>query len=457
MTPAEAQALRARVRRALDIAPPRQAEAMRAGILRLAIHPRQTVAGSQWHYLELCASYVHTMGGWAYETARQAWRRLRSALGWWSVPAGSAEAMGAVLRPLKPGQRHGSHILLRPEITAHMRELAEDLGILEDTPDDLLSWREVKAIRRGARVVARCPFHDDTRPSMLLDTARRRATCLACGTVHRLDPTRWLVSDPVERRPNKLTQRPSTTGYPSCAPAPDRWVLADLTPGGLRWLVEGGDLFDALEASDRRAARQRPPVMAHACGDHRRTAPERLASLDQLEATGWRQVRGRWIATGQRVVAVRYIAVDVDGIHLHPLEEDAIEPVGPALEAFASSHPELSGRVAVTRTSLRGVQAIFELSEAQEPAWRAWPEAAALHDAADAATLAALEAAGFLEGHADPSARLGGRYIRRPGPRLGRMGEARVVRLAHLTPPEAAWLTRPTSRAPQPQAQPSAA
>lgn len=428
-----------RVRSLVERASPRAREVLLAAVRRLAIHPRQRIPS--WHYLELCPAYLRTHVDCCYETARQAWRSLRAAVGWWSVPIETARDMGVVPRRLVGGQRHGQHLLIAPDLSAAFQELAEDLGVATPTPNDRLAWVPVAPRVKGSGLVCCCPFHDDQHPSMLLDPHRRRATCLTCGTVHRFDGTR--VSSRIEPQPRSAVPTPvlapvaSTTSYPPPAPG---WVVGWLSAAGLRTCMHDGDLFQVLGEADERARRSVLPVMGGQRIRPRDTTPDLVAHLDPVIPLGWKETRGRWKPTGHRAISERYVLVDVDAIEIPNVLDarDGLElaAAGSEIEAWARAHPAFSGRVAVVATSLHGVQVTLELSEAQAPGWRRFTGADAC-TLAEAQVLAALERHQYLGGHVDPSARLGGRLLRRPGPRLDKRGQPWCARLRFLSTSEA--------------------
>jgi hypothetical protein len=424
------------VRTLLERAAPVAREVLIAGLRRFAVHPRQQVDGGKLTYLELCPAYLRACVECCYETARRAWRDLRGALGWWSVSAGTAEAMGAELRPLRSGQRHGQHLLVDPGLTPALRELAQEMGVLHTTPDAELSWETVRPLRRGAGWVARCPFHEDDRPSMLLDHRRRRGTCLACGTVHRFDGER--VSAPIDRgvRPplESLASPSSTTG---CPEGPSPWVVGLL---GVRGLVTGlsseEDLLGVLVEAESRARTSVASPMAGLRDRPRESFPDLVAHLDPVVPTGWESSRGRWRPAGHRATAERWILVDVDEIEvpnvLDAWDGEELRAAGQEIEAWARSVPGLSGRVGLVQTSLHGVQVVLELDADRPPGWRRGC-GISLVDQAGSRVLEALDRHGYLGGYADPSARLGGRLLRRPGPRIDKRGQPWVARLRYHT------------------------
>lgn len=407
--------LTAKIRRLLDDSSEARRAAVIAGLTRLAIHPQQAVKG--WTYAELCPAYLHTMVGGAYETSRRAWMALRKIVGWWEVPHTTARDLGATLRRLRSGQRHGRHMLIDPGILDAVQRAARSMGIVEDTPDHDVAWVAITPIRRGASLVARCPFHDDGSPSMLLDPHRRRATCLACGTVHRFDG-----SGRVSAGGSTIGYRDSGPPLPPRSSSPGVLLTGVLRRGLSRGPCPSHRVVDALIWSGDRARRAAPPLAATLAEDPRSECPDLLIALDRHARDG-----SRWSPT-----MVDAIAVDIDGITDAPIGLGSVS-IGVEIERWALGIPELSGRVAVTRTSHFGVQAVFELADRLPASWRSSPDSAAIHDAADVAVLAALHRHGFEGGEADRTVRLPGRWVRRPGPRIAKGGIPWVSHLIYAT------------------------
>lgn len=427
-----------RIAAEIEAAPPKRRAVLEAGLLRLVVHRRQRLDDGRL-YLELCPSYLATMVGCAYETARQAWQVLERAIGWREVLRETVTRLGGQVRRLVRGKRHGRHLVLTPGKVDTLRRVAARLGILRDTPDDRLDWRAVEPQRRGRSLVCCCPHHDDTDPSMVLDPRRRRATCFVCQRSWRYDHALQRVSTgqaaPVTRRTgtNRYPRPLSTNAW--VAPPVSGWHVGVLHGAGVRVVPVKGDLLQALARSERRAARARVPALAGCL--ERPQVPDLLVHADQTVVDDWRRWRGRWLPR-LRPVAERYVVVDVDAIE-HPNVLDAgtgecLAAAGRQLEAWAIEHPALSGRVAVVQTSLHGVQATLELAQARPPGWRRTTEGARVCDAVDAQVLEVLDAAGYLGGTPDPTARDSGRLIRRPGPRLDKRDQPWVARARYISP-----------------------
>lgn len=395
----------------------------------MAIHPRQRVG--RWLYLELCPSYIATMVECCYETTRQAWQAVRSSVGWWQVPHQQAQDMGATLRHLHAGQRHGRHMLLTPEASEGIRALAVEAGIMADTPDEQVQWSRVVPLRSGSSLVARCPFHDDRTPSMLLDPTRSRATCLACRTVHRLRSDGWLVSCPVSVRGSRERSYPEaarvsgTIGY---KPGPGSVAVVCLRSAGAAYTAAPGSLLDVLAYSGERAKRARVPVMSGCLEDPSRTVPDLLVSLDRMTRCSTRAKKCGWMPT-----STRHICVDVDDLDWAPLEDEQLVDAAEEIRARLAGVPLLSGAMAMVRTSLLGVQVTLELAAEQPVSWRRTKESEDLHDKVDNIVMQALHAHGCAGGYADPTARGIGRLIRRAGPRVSRKTrQPWVARLVYL-------------------------
>jgi hypothetical protein len=209
------------------------------------------------------------------------------------------------------------------------------------------------------------------------------------------------------------------------------------------------DLLEVLRRADREAATDRTAHTAELAAyelatasreqerDPRALLPDLYVSIDRSVPAAWTEIplrSGRVVRTPSawRPVVVEWVGVDLDGFEDGPIGNASLALAGRRLEALARTSTALSGRVAVVRTSHRGVQALFELAA---PSFRperfhADPSVRALLRALDRASLDEVRAAGFEGGHADPSVHAPGRYVRRPGARFAKDGAPYVARLA---------------------------
>ena len=411
-----------------------------AALQRLSVHRRQST-GIGVVYMELCPAYLQTMVGCCYETARQVWQALRAVVRWDELSLDQARRLGVRTRRLEPGRRYGRHMLVECRAVDAITDLLADEGLSPAgrVPDEQLEWRSVQPLGNGGK--CRCPHHDDRHASMALDHDTGTATCFVCRESYRFDPVGLRVAARPAAKP-----RPGVGGYPLYYSAPgaprhrprgafDGWWSATLDRRGTRpRVVPGVDLLGLVRR--RSHSNRRIPsglaslVKSCPMGDRRDLVADQLAYVDHMTVDGKR--RGRW----HRVAGEeRYILVDVDDID--PNIDDVrtgveLRRVGEQLERWAQGRSWLSGRVALTQTSLRGVQALLELSEGRAPGWRVGDGAPRCEEA-ESEVLRLLDEAGYIEGVADPTARDGGRLCRLPGARVDKDGRLYLSRARYIT------------------------
>ena len=419
-----------------------QREVVGAALGRLSVHPKQHAG--QLLYTEMCPNYLLTMEGVTGErdTAYRAWRLLRSAVGWWTATKTKVAEMGVTVRRLGSGERHGQHLLLTEAQVEGIRHVAETLGLIAQTDDQHLSWEPISPRMRGNTLVACCPFHPDTHPSMLLDPRRQRATCLSCATTHRFDPGGSRVSSPTGQVAASASPLPSpalrSIEYTE-PPGAEGWWLVGSLAKGVRTQGVPGDLLSVLAWADANGDRVMRP-MAGCRPDPWSNHPDQLVALDDMRGNGrWKQVRAKWVPQSHEPVAIRFLCVDFDACDYAPFgDETQPRQAAAAIQGWVNKHPAFTGRMSMLRTSLLGVQVVVELAAARAPAWKAGVESHQLHDALDGAVRAALWANGWGGGHPDPTARLTGRWIRRPGFRVSRKTrQPWVARLTYINQEQA--------------------
>lgn len=424
-----------------------------------------------WLYRELSVGYVAQAAGCGWETARRAWHRLREVLGWWSVVPQLARDLGAQVRELEPGRLYGQHLLLaEPAVAAARQVVAPAAPVHGD------GWLPLQVVSRpGGRLVARCPWHDDRRPSALLhvnaDGRSGPGTCLACAGADGA-PLRFFWRLEAGSYRARLAKRSARDTYgPSCglgtgtiyskpppaapAPLPTRplqRVLGTLHGQGMTLRASRAGavgLIDTLRAADRAA--QREGVAEHLQAqtmrwhysqqdDYRRFVPDLYVSMEAAQTARWQEFRlrdGRVVRRpcGWSPGVVEHVLVDLDGFAGSPVGDRELEAAGRRLARWAADRPELSGEVAVVRTSPGGVQVVFGLRQAQANPRRWWstPQARELAHLLDEQALREVRAAGFQGGHADRCVHAAGRMMRRPGPRVTKDGLPYVARLVMAT------------------------
>lgn len=444
--------IRARVEHVLASTRGKLHQAVRALVWRLAVHPSQGVG--RWRYTELSVGYIAAAAGVGRETAREAWHLLREAVGWWAVRLHRARAMGVQVRRLAPGGRWGQHLMVSPEAAQVVEAIAaeRDLRPAHTAIPDAPGWLQLRPVRRGRHLMACCPWHEDTTPSMLLnpnpDGSSGSAVCFACTDAEGR-PLRayWrregaACSARLARRVVPLRPAiPASGTIHNQGPAalgPGAYLLAHSSAerGMRRSASRCSDLIGLLRTADRRSETDKAAGEAMAALYRDESPGDSYVSVERMATTGWRTLHTRRgevrVPCKWEPTEVRWLLADLDGFDDAPFGDGELAVAGQALARWAQSHPGLTGRVAVIRTSHHGVQVIAELDgpKPDPRGWHSTAEARALTRALDAAALAAAHGAGFAGGHADPCVHAAGRLMRRPGWRLDKRGELCRARLA---------------------------
>lgn len=172
--------------------------------------------------------------------------------------------------------------------------------------------------------------------------------------------------------------------------------------------------------------------------DLSRLFPDRYVSLHHHYAADY--VKSNFHAgsypTSFNPVAVRWVGVDLDGLDLTRTTTATLAEAAKAIERWCESRAELTGRMALVRTSSRGVQVLVELAATRWGSRRDSPYASrelqTLHNLLDRVCLESVRAVGARGGHADTSIRALGRYVRLPGPRM-KDGALEYARLAYAS------------------------
>lgn len=418
---------------------------------RIARHVRRRTGPDTW-IVELCPGYLATAGH-AYATAWRAWQWLRPRLGWAEVPW---HTVRGVLRERPAGGRWGRHLVVTDDVLAAAASAAAALG--DDGPATGPASRVAVERRDPAgRGWARCPWHDDRAPSLVINPSGV-AHCFGCGTNGR-----WIAAgvDHVDVRRTVNTSGRATTPRrqgeaprpPQDAPGPREATPEAPRPGGeaieLRagrrasvWGLRTADAWSAVLAADRAA--DAPPGWE---------VPDRWIRLDPSRPTAWTVTRrGRWAPARWQTTAARWVVVDLDArdptqprcpegtVAWADVDRAAhasagapwAEAMGAALRARLAGDPRWSGRALVLRTSLGALHVAVELAEAAVPtAWRGELGRAAR---ALGAWLEGCAAAAGFDVAADPQSWRAGRAVRRPGPREAtRDGLGWVVRVVATT------------------------
>jgi len=430
-------------------------DAVEAMIWRLAIHPSQSV--SRFKYVELSIGYIAKAAGVGRETARQAWHRVRTAAGWFSVPIHQVRDMGVTIRRLPRDGVWGQHLLIDPHASAAALQVARDLklGPIHTALPDAPGWEPLTPVRRGRHLMACCPWHDDQTPSVILNTnpdgLSGSGVCMSCtdlkgerlriywrshnGLFAARHARSILAHDPVKSSTGTIDNLGSLSG-------PSVYLLGRLGSGGMsRSGSKCSDLLSLLRHADRRSLTDR--AADDAAWEQARGAkiPDMYVSVDLMTAVQWRVIntrRGevsipdRWEAT-----KTRWVLADLDDFADAPVGDARLAVAAAGLESWAKKHHGLTGRIGVIRTSHFGVQVVAELSDviASPNKWSRSATAKALYRDLDRASMAMSRAAGFSGGHADLCVHTSGRMMRRPGWRQDKDGNLCRSRLVYASQP----------------------
>lgn len=445
--------------------------AVQAVIWRIGAHPKQVLEAGL--YTELSVGYIAKAAGVGWETARRAWHRVRGLLDWVVLTAREASEKGVSLRKRPKGGLWGQHLQVRAEVVAAAIRACVNAKI--STPHLALpdgeEWMAIQPQSRGRHLVACCPWHDDQNPSLIMypneDEQSGSAICMACTRDGHKLTAYWRshqgaykirLSRRLRDKESGLgtIHNPKSSAPPAPAPAPLPLVPP---PSGahLLWKIGAhgshhpsrrGSLDEILRSTPSGEAEEWAALAgaskletlglegARLQRASKRILPDLYVSLDEMKPKTWKENPrrpGSWLPDRWTPVRTTHVAVDLDGFSDAPWDSSKLQHQAQLLEELASLHPCLSGGVTITRTSHHGLQLIFRLKEEQHPEWKRSPASIDLHETIEQWSLTAAHEAGFVGGHADPTARQAGRLIRRPGSRFDKHGNPFVSRVIHST------------------------
>lgn len=455
--------------------------AVAAWALGVRLRSAQDLGADLW-YAECCAAYAATVAGApGYRTLLGAWDQLRRAVGWQEVTEAHARSLGARLRRVPWGTRRGRHLVLTTGALQLLRALQAELPPLAgwEAPGPAGGeWVGVVPSREpepGRVVGARCPFHGDRHPSLMVRRDERgdwgTGLCLTCGTrvAVRFDGGEVRVRavggephrvgcDTALGVCNNTLMGGAVAGVQPVPPVPGiparragSTVGATLHVGGR---TRGHRLAGGLAGVLARAeARSLAPAALRRAGEAAWTRS--MAGQGEVEASGkcWMPVRlvagcglagealgfeqdGAWVRTGTawRAVAQGWVSLDLDGLAL-PAGDTGDAVLRGAARALASgapgASPGLDGGVLVVRSGPCGAHVHLRVGVPRDPG-SLWgdPVARAWYAALGAWVLGVVRAAGAAGGRVDPACAGPGRWWRAPGWRVlpdGSLFRARLV------------------------------
>lgn len=371
---------------------------------RVGWHPSERL-GDGSLYVELSISYLSIRAEVSLGTAHTAWHLLRGVLRWRSVRLAEILSLGATPRERKPGQRWGQHLVLDDESRSACRTIVSRRDAEVETEAE---WRPIERVGRRA---ARCPWHDDQRPSAIwnMDASGETAcvVCMVCrdsaerplvALAERASDGSWrarlsarslrglpsgverlqgIIPADRERAPARCSD-PDLLAEPPARTADDlpatarrgEVVLGRLSAYGMKRQSSGrDDLLEVLRASDARsgdtdwgsallASEEAEPSKAH---------PDRLVSVQKMRPIEWRS-HGRYSKPSRwRPIEQRWVLFDLDGLDSPLFERDDVSAFVQRAGEIASTDSWLDGAFAVVRTSATGVQVWMRLVCSVDP------------------------------------------------------------------------------------------
>ena len=433
---------------------PAVGHATKALLWRISTHPIQR--NDDHVYSELSIGYLQKLANVSFGSANTAWHLARTHLNWESIHKSLVDGHGFSVRRLNRGQKWGQHLLINPETYDAVCEYAQwmvmaGLWYPPGIPfSDGNEWRPISVLSNGPRLMARCPWHDDSTPSMIVninsdDPSTGYGVCMACKTDSGRNLSvfmRQVCGESWEGRPAASARgystpsvRPSRTKpldgihNPIGAGSPGRVVLARLGSNGLIGSYGKNDVLSTLkwanrcgDAAEKRAWNASAKMSGSSTGAPTQFLPDRLMSVSEMVASEWSMVPSGdgeiYIPKRFRPTRQKWILIDLDdftrlSLCLHK------RSIHQFLDRVATDEPSLSGRFAIVRTSDSGVQVWMELSDAYNPS----EYFAEYTNRGFLASLGRqisshLRSCGCEGGHVDHSAFAPGRFGRRPGWRL---------------------------------------
>lgn len=157
-------------------------------VQRVASRPRQRLADGRF-YVELSIGFVARAATTSYGTSWTAWHSVLGVVGWSSLLAREAERLGATLRVLDRGRRWGQHLALDEDALLAVEQVAREV-VARGLVDDHIAYAPPPGAVRPIEIVrgraARCPWHEDGRPSMVVnwrdDGRTALAVCMSCAS-----------------------------------------------------------------------------------------------------------------------------------------------------------------------------------------------------------------------------------------------------------------------------------
>jgi len=413
------------------------------------------IGGGKLLSFEVCQSYLATVDGVSKWSARKGWTVAMTILRPLQLTRRAAASIGIKAHAAVKGRRHGGFILLFPKQLAEIRAAVETLRFRGLVPDLITTKRPPQLIRLRrmptplCTVAARCPEHNDRRPSLVLwmnrDSITGGAQCMVCQRNGK--PATWAV----RYGQNDATLFPARHGarifrdliHNNKDPNSGHGILAfDTSPAGKHYgaFLEGFFSSHGDRQLSRRVSGPVTSLLANLRWHERRSKgvvasnraqylsnivcrndifpqlyiPQSLCSVSEMRPSVWRsRIPIHWKPCRQS-----WILFDLDGVSNIP------DNAGHTLVDAIKNDENLSGDIAVVQTGPVGLQiwAKLRIPQANPQAWHRRHDVVDWYKATGASMITSLHNQGASGGTVDMASCAAGRFGRRPGWRLLRDG-----------------------------------
>lgn len=428
--------------------------AVKSLLWRISTHQHQRDSANV--YIELSIGYLQKVSMVSFGSANTAWHLVKSHVGWNSIHKNSVNDYGFNVRKISKNQKWGQHLIFDPSVYDAVVEFSNWM-VTSDiwyppgiAVSDGTEWKPIQVLSSGTRNMARCQWHDDSNPSMIVninddDKDTGYGVCMACKTDSGRNFSvfmRRVMGDSWEGRPSassRLSLRKPVTSKshkaldgihnPLGSGSPGRVVLARLGSNGLIGSYGRNDVISTLkwanragDAAEKRAWTASAKMEVSTSDIPTEFLPDRLISVSEMVASEWSSIPSGdgeiYIPKRFKPTRQKWILIDLDDftrlslcIHKKSIHQ--------FIDRMVSDEPSMSGRFAIVRTSYSGVQIWLELNRHYDPAeyFNGYKNRSFLAGLGKAIS-SNLRSYGCEGGHVDHSAFAPGRFGRRPGWRL---------------------------------------
>ncbi len=250
--------------------------AVKSLLWRISTHQHQRDSANV--YIELSIGYLQKVSMVSFGSANTAWHLVKSHVGWNSIHKNSVNDYGFNVRKISKNQKWGQHLIFDPSVYDAVVEFSNWM-VTSDiwyppgiAVSDGTEWKPIQVLSSGTRNMARCQWHDDSNPSMIVninddDKDTGYGVCMACKTDSGRNFSvfmRRVMGDSWEGRPSassRLSLRKPVTSKshkaldgihnPLGSGSPGRVVLARLGSNGLIGSYGRNDVISTLKWANR--------------------------------------------------------------------------------------------------------------------------------------------------------------------------------------------------------------